>query len=337
MKHSLIIIAILGLLLASCSSNPEFRIDAASDDIGTQNVSFRYLDADGAYRNDMVTAIDGKFSFVGRLGGPTYIEVYDAAGKKLGEFIADRGDNIKARFSVLNPENITVEGNKDAELLKDFMDKNRGAVLKGDTEAVNAAIAAFIADNPKQFASTALLLNYFTVIGHEQKALRLLQSIGEKYRPGAHVLPFEQMLNMSLAASEVSIDSIRVFSRHDTAATYSPRGSLRNLIILADNETRGADSILRLLQTVVSPSLRIVDMGCDRDTLLWYSSLRSLPDDYPSETTHYWLPSGYATEGIAAAVPASNPYFILTDSLGSIIYRTPSATAMSRFVIHKKR
>lgn len=331
-----LLMVVVAVMMASCGGSPEFRIDAASDDIGTQNVTFRYLDSDGAYRSETVTAVDGKFSYLGHIGGSTYVEVLDANGKLLGEFIADRGDNIKARFSVQNPENISIRGNKDSELLMEFMDKNRGSVIKGDTEGLNAAIDAFIRQNPKQFASTALLMQYFTVAGHEEQALELLQTIGEKYRPSSRVLGFEQMLNQSLSATEASIDSLQVFSRRDTAEVFTVRGAKLNLLIVSDNETRAADSVVRLISTSTSPGLRIVDLGCDRDTLLWGVSLRGLPDDYPSEVVHYWLPAGYATAELAATAPSSVPFFIVADSLGHVLHRTPSTASVRQFLIHRK-
>lgn len=336
------------IVLAGCRDNPEFRLEAVSDDIGTQNVTIRYVDRNGAYRIDQVPAVNGSFSYVGTTDGPTYVEVFDSSNRLLGEFIAKGGDNIKARFAIANPENISIEGNDDAILLNEWLNHNRGSVMKGDSEAVNAAIEAFVRENPKQFASTALMLRYFTVAGHEQKALRLLQSIDEKYRPASKVLWFEQMLNISMEGSTAKIPQLRVFAREvtdtreDSAATFSPRGARYNLLLLTDNDSRGADSIRQMLNSITGgdnadhPRLRIVDFGCDRDTLLWGASLRNLPDDYPADIHRYWLPEGPATPGLAEAAPPAIPAFILTDSLGAILYRTPSARAMQQFFIHKK-
>ena len=76
------------LLAAACSGSREFRLDAASDDIGTQNVTLIYY-ADGSYRVESVPAIDGQFSLTSSLSAPTYVEVYTSGGSLLGEFIVE--------------------------------------------------------------------------------------------------------------------------------------------------------------------------------------------------------------------------------------------------------
>lgn len=324
----MVVAMLVATAVVSCSKSKEFRVDAVSDDIGTQNVTLLYIDADGAFRQELVPAIDGKFSAVGLIDGPTYFEVLDASGRKLGEFIADGGDKIEARFSIENPENVSVKGNDDSELLVKWLAENRSGIDKGDVLGVNGAISAFVKEHDDQFVSTALLMKYFTVSGHEEEALQLLQGIDEKYRPGSKVLGFEQMLNMKLVGDSVKIDNIRMYSRADSAWVYTSRGARRNLVMLTDGDSRGADSIRKMVEAI--KGVRITDMGCDRDTLLWKASLRNLPTDYPGDVERVWLPAGMATRGIAETAPADLPAFILTDSLGNILYRTTSTRAMAR-------
>ena len=70
-----------------------------------------------------------------------------------------------------------------------------------------------------------------------------------------------------------------------------------------------------------------MDFGCDRDTLQWKATLRSLTDDYPAGVTRLWLNGGMATDGISQAAPTTIPYFILTDSTGRLLHRSPSVSA----------
>lgn len=344
-----VLILAAGLLLACCAKNPEFRLEAVSDDIGTQNVNIRYVDANGTFHIEQVPVVDGMFSYVGRTDGPSYVVITDNSGRKLGELIADGGDEIKAHFSISEPANISIEGNDDAILLKDWLDQNREILDKGEEAAVNAAIEAFVEKHPKQYASTVLVLQYFNVAGHEEQALSTLRAINEKYRPASKVLWFEQMLNISIEGKDAPIPNLRVFARKagksgaDSAFTFSTRGAAYNLLLLTDNDSRSADSIRQLIEAVApsgdgdaSRKIRISDLGCDRDTLLWRSSMRSLPDDYPEGVNRYWLPAGPATPGLAEAAPPAIPSFILTDSLGHILLRTPSASSMRRFITHKK-
>lgn len=317
--------------LTACSGSKEFRLDAASDDIGTQNVTVIYSAGDG-YRIESVPAIDGQFSLTGSLSSPTFAEVYTNSGSLLGEFIVEGGDHIKARFSALNPENIKIEGNDDAELLASFLKDNRQLISTDDSDGLNRAIEAFVKENPKQFASTVLVTRYFTVEGYEDKAAELLSLIPDKYRRANFSEGFEQMLNTSLASDTIAIDDIMAFSPADTAISFSPAGTRLNLLMLTDNDTRPADSIKEMIAALragaqAEEALRITDLGCDRDTLVWHASLRAIPEDYPAGVYRMWLNAGMATSGVAEASPTTIPYFILTDSAGKLLYRGPSASA----------
>lgn len=330
MKH-IAALLVTGWLLAGCSGSREFRLDVASDDIGTQNVTLIYS-ADGAYHVENIPAIDGQFTATGSLSYPTFVEVYTSSGSLLGELIIDGGDHVEARLSALNPENISIKGNKDAETLAKFLDENRKLVEGDDFDGLNRAIEAFIRENPDRFVATVLLTRYFTVEGYEKEAFELIQLIPDKYRRGNFTEGFEQMLDVSLAADTLTLTDVRAFSRGDTATIFTPAGTKVNLLMLTDNNTRGADSIKTMIAALRGgnpdeETLRIVDFGCDRDTLSWKASLRALPEDYPKGVIRLWLNAGMATEGIANAAPTTIPYFILTDSTGRPLFRGASTTA----------
>lgn len=333
-KIKILMLALMSLTLlstAGCSGAKEFRLDAASDDIGTQNITLVYA-TEGGYRVESVPAVDGQFSLTGTLSSPTFVEVYTGSGNLLGAFIVEGGDHIKARFSALNPENISIEGNDDAEMLTGFLAENRQLLEKNDFDGLNRAIDGFVRKNPKQFASTVLLTRYFTVEGYENEALELMQLIPDKYRGNGFTDGFGQLLNASLASDTLLLDGVRAYSTGDTATIFSPRGAKLNLVMITDNDTRLGDSIRDMLSAIRAGSpdaakVRVVDMGCDRDTLMWHTSLHALPDDYPAGVTRLWLTAGMAAEGIAQAAPTAIPYFILTDSTGRLLYRGPSASA----------
>lgn len=315
--------------VASCSGSREFRLDVASDDIGTQNVTLVYY-SDGAYKAQTVSAIDGKFTVIGSLDAPAFIEVFVGNGTLLGELIVEGGDHVEARLSALNPENISVRGNDDAEELEEFLKDNRPLIKKNDFDALNRNIGNYIRENPRDFVSAVLLNNYYTVNGYEAEAAELLQLIPSKWREGGFTLGFEQMLSVTLASDTLAVDTVRAFAPADTAALFTPSGAPYTLLMLTDDKSRGADSI----RTVVSvlragapaSKLRIVDFGCDRDTMLWKTALRNLPEDYPADVERLWLAAGPASADLAGAAPTDVPFFILADSAGHMVYRGCSAT-----------
>lgn len=319
------------LLAVSCSGSREFRIDVASDDIGTQNVRLLYYTG-GSYRNENVTAIDGKFSVKGSLDSPAFIEVYTATGSLLGVLIVEGGDHVEARLSALNPENISVKGNDDAEELASFLADNRELIQKNDFDAVNRNIEAYVRKNPGDFVSVVLMARYFRTDGYEPLAAELLRLIPAKLMENGYATGLEQMLSASLAADSATITTVRGFSRGDTAAVFSTSRTPYSVVMLTDDKSRGADSIRSVLSVLRGGSpasrLAIADLGCDRDTMLWKASLRNLPADYPAGVERLWLVGGMADGAVSPAAPADIPYFMLTDSAGRIIYRGSSATAL---------
>lgn len=329
---NIVLPAILALILSACSGSREFRIDVTADDIGTQNISVIYY-ADGAYHCENASAIDGKFTFTGKLADPTLVEMFTLTGSPLGSCIADGGDHLEVHFSPSNPDNNTVKGNKDSEILFDFLKANRQALTQRDVHSLNQAIDAVIRDNPKRFVSIVLLTNYFTVEGYENQALELFRLIPDKARRPDFSAYFEQLLSKSLASDTLAIRSVRAYTAAgDSAVNFSPRAARLNLLMLTDNECRQTDSIKKLLEVIRggAPStaqLRITDFGCDRDTMLWKSSIRTLPEEYPADVDRLWLVAGMATEGISQSAPSSIPYFILTDSTGRMLYRGSSTSA----------
>jgi hypothetical protein len=325
--------SLCALVLCCCSGQREFRIDVTSDDLGTQNISIIYY-ANGAYNCETVSAIDGKFTINGMLADPTLVELFTANGAPLGSLIVDGGDDIEAHLSVMAPENMTIKGNKDSELLVEFLNDNQQALKTNNADALNRAVEAFIRENPKRFLSIVLLTRYFTVEGYEKLALELFQQIPDKYRRPDFTAYFEQLLSTALASDTLTIGNIRTFSPGDSAFIFKPAGAKLNLLMLTDNDSRTTDSVKAMLTAIrggapTKEMLRITDFGCDRDTLVWHSSLRNIGniENYPSDVDHLWLVAGAASDGIFQTAPSSIPYFILTDSTGRMLYRGASVAA----------
>lgn len=329
------------MILGACSRSREVRIDALSDDIGTRNVVVTFADGD-TYRSETVSAIDGTFSLTLMMStpDPTVVEVTTTEGAPLGMFIVRGGDHIKVRLSVRDPRAIEVEGNRDAEHLAEFLKEQGELIDSGDVAALNKVIDSYISEHPDEFLSTVLLTHFYCVPGYEERAMELLRLIPEKYAPRGFAFPFMQQLDLSQAADSLAIEEVKGYSRGDSAYIWRPAGARLNLLMLTDDSSRMADSIRTLASLLDNPAdasrLRITDFGIDRDTILWNASMRNLPEDYPSPVMRLWLPAGSATVPLTEVRPSAIPYFILTDSLGNMLARSPSTTAIrSAYGLHR--
>lgn len=335
-----IYIMLAGLLTAACSRSGDFHLEVASDDIGTQNVKVVYF-SNGTYQTKNLNAIDGKFSVDGTVDGPSYLEVYTSNGALLGTLIVEGGDDIKARLSALNPENISVEGSDDSESLLKFLADNRENIAKNNFDQLNHNIEEFVRKNPDDYLSTVLMGNFFHYGGYEELALELLNLLPEKNTGNGVLLGVTQLLSASLSADTTRVATIYGFCEADSALTVSTAHTRLNVLLVTDDRSRAADSVSKMLSALRAGAnarkLAIYDLGCDRDTIVWHSSLRNIPESYPDSVNHLWLPAAEATPEIAALAPSDRPYFVLTDSLGKVLYRGASASALrAAFGQHRK-
>lgn len=334
------VIAVAGLLMAACSRSGDFHLEVASDDIGTQNVKVVYF-SDGTYQVQNVNAIDGKFTVDGKVDGPSYLEVYTSNGVLLGSLIVEGGDDIKARLSALNPENISVKGSDDSKDLIQFLADNREIIAKNDFDRLNRNIEAFVRKNPDDYLSTVLMCNFFHYDGYGKLALELLNLLPEDNTANGVASGVEQLLSATLSADTTRVTSVRGYCRADSALVISPKGKRLNVLLITDDHSRLADTITSVLSTLragaKAEKLAIYDLGCDRDTMVWNSSMRNIPDNYPDSVQHLWLPAAEATPEIAALAPSDRPYFVLADSMGKVLYRGPSVMALrAAFGSHRK-
>lgn len=330
MKTIIKLFSIISLLIVvvSCGSSTEFRVDGVIEDLGTQNLRVHYYSG-GAVRSSLAPAIDGKFNFLGQTSEPTLVQFSTNNGFVVGRAIVEGGDMIEARFNLGDLKRTQLKGNKESEALAEFIRDNADALKSSDAEAINRGVEAFVRKNPSNLAAGAVLTEYFDFNGNEALGLELLELLEPEARPQSLTEGVEVMLSqLNLPSDSLRVGDVELFSDKDSLLVFSPGKSGKTLLLFTDSESRGADSISGRIAGIPA-GMQAIDISVDIDTATWHTSLRSLPQTSAMRTKarHRWAPGAIALEPLSAVMVGDIPFFAVVDSTGRVVYRGTSISA----------
>ena len=180
--------------------------------------------------------------------------------------------------------------------------------------------------HPDWVLSALLMSDFYDAAGDPHEALRLIASLEPDMTRNTGVTSLRDMLiPLSHPLDSLSVETITVFTSNDTLSTIHT-GSFRNtLLMFTDENIRKSDSIDAALSILFkNSSLGIVDISADPDTTTWHSSIDGKKDTDPAGMIRAWAVSPYNMPELQDIPVASLPWFILTDSTGTLIYRGPS-------------
>lgn len=347
-RLALSLIVLPAMMLVSCGKNPEFHISGKIDGIGTQNLRIVYY-SDGAMQQSTTSAIDNKFSMIGRTGEPTLVWIYSNTGQLLGRCIVDRGDKVDVEFSMINPLEVKMSGNEASQQLAGFMTDNatllaaidragrsadgKPGSVEAESRALNRAVEEFVKKNPQSVASSAIIAEFYDFsTGDGDKVLRMLDSLEPEYRPSNIVSGFANLLaatqfadSVLLAGNSPFAAPVRLWGETaDSMVEFDVKGGKgRTLIIFSDDASRRADSVGALVERLKNRgNLQFADISFDADTIAWH---RSLEDVDARGVKRYWLPGASAAPAVSSLKITRLPFFVVTDSTAAILYRGSSA------------
>ncbi|MDE6268180.1 MAG: DUF4369 domain-containing protein [Muribaculaceae bacterium] len=319
-RFSSTILIILSLILFSCGGGDTFHVIGEVENLGTQNLRVIYR-ADGKLRQGVATAVDGKFSFEGSSRDETMLHIFTNQYLPIGVIFIRNGETVEARFDRDDPFKLSVKGNSSSADLATFLSRNAATLASSDAVGINALVEKYVASNPSRLSSTYLLTNFYRTEGNERRADSILRLIDQKARPSVFVQgwlsQFPALPDSVASARTLSLispaDSLVIVSLTDTLPTlfaFSDRVSPSPLAAVADDST--LISRIRLIEISVSP-----------DTAAWKASVRNLSGS-AALPRHYWLPAAVASPALRHFSPAAIPFYVLTDTAGSVIYRADS-------------
>ncbi len=205
---------------------------------------------------------------------------------------------------------------------------------KLSSPSANAVIEDYVARNPSDIVSTLLMLTSYDASANALRADSVMSTINPDVRPGHLVDGFNTMLQRLVASTATeAVSPIPGINMRDSLVEINPADRPLTLIVISDNKGPGrSDSIVpalkRLGRKALRPSLQIADISVDRDTTAWHNSVRTDSASWK----RIWVAGSLASPGIERLGVPQLPYFIVSDSTGSQLLRTPSVGRAEAFV-----
>ncbi len=321
-----IVTIILGLTLAACDDEPEFRITGTVDGLGTRRISMVYA-ADGKLHTETTTAIDGKFSLIGSSRDYTMVELQTPQGAVFSRLLAKNGQNIKCRLDIDDPYKLTFKGNKPDEEWAAFLTKNRETLTDGTRKTINQLVEEYVKSNPGNIVSSMMLLTMYDAVDNESQASSLFASLTPEARPDKLVAGYRLLLSQNNnAAINVKIKPITLKNSKDSVERFVPLRSSYSLLYFSTGAKLNPDTVNEAILTAYDRytrrRMRALEISCAGDSAQWK---RSLEGD-TLKWTRTWVPGGIASPTLYELSIPRLPYYILSDSAGNQVYRGSSIT-----------
>lgn len=326
--HKTILITLLTLLsaiLPGCSGPDSFEVKGHVKGDATINLRALYY-VDGALQSSIFPADRGSFAFKGRAPEGAVVEILDNDYRLLGRFYAENGDEIDVTIDPKSPAAMKVEkGNEAAIRWAQWLNANAKILDGRNSKAINALVAKYVKAHPQDIVSTLIVTTVYDASADPEGASKLLSSIAPEARPTALTDAFATLLTYAdTSAGKRRVSPLTLMAQGDTVTTFSPRKHRLSLLVFSDENSGRADSIVpalrRLRKAHTDKALGIIDISLDTDTLAWQSSTRNDTATWDAA----WGTGGIASAALRPLAIPRLPYFIVTDSVGSQIYRGAS-------------
>lgn len=317
---------IVTLLLVSCSKDDFFKIEGETGDGSSHIIELTYLEG-GAFKRVTCQADEsGKWTLEGSSSTPTLASLSVSGGAELATLVVANGDRIKITIPGDGESGeIKVKGNKTSELLAKFDSETQRAIIEGKGTDINRRVAEFIKNNPKEMASSALLVSRFDSRGNEILADSLMGLIAPSARPTGVMQNFAATIANQLSTESSSdLTAMTLYDRRDTTIRYNPARQSYTLFAFVDTQRKMRDSIIPLLrnlkETWPDKRLAAIEVSLARDSAIWKQSTSGDSATW----IQVWAPGTVASLNFRKLAIRRVPYFIVADSTGRQLYRGSS-------------
>lgn len=332
MKALRLALILLCVALWSCGDKENFTVEANIEGLNGSSLQVYYED-DGL-RDFDVYSQGNKFTFQGHSVTPTLVEIVTLQGDPVATFIAQNGDKITIKGSLMDPLNNTIEGSDAVEAATEFIQANHEALLSGETGKINKIVADFIRQNPTSPVSSQLLLTFYTARDNENEANELMKLIDPKARVQALTQSFiplieSQLQNDKKTFAQSFVLTKAVYQGKDTLvrfASMNPAGSIMAVV----SATR-SDTIPHMLADI-DKAINTYEIMVGDDSATW----RDMVVIDTARWVQAWLPGGVANPVLSPYSVPRLPFFIAIDGGGELAYRGSSLTAALK-AIHPEK
>lgn len=315
-------IALLAALTAAsgCTDNEQFRVNGTVE--GSTNTNFFVVcRANGEYKTDLIGVREGKFEFFVSSEQPTIVEIYDHNFVPQVRLYARNGETFDVSLNTTEPLRSKISGNDVTSRWCNFLRDNAATLARGGREA-NALIADYIGSHPDDVVSTLLFVTQYDLSRNVAEADSLLSLIRPEARPSALTDGINYILRRMVTSSATGpLGSIRYSDNKDSSRVLNPRQAQANIIAFDRGGPYRNDSTVPVLDRLSRRYKKGVNI-LEIDLEPYGTTVRNQSSD-----TCRWalgrVPGGLASTALDSLGIPSEPYFIVTDSLGRQVYRGP--------------
>lgn len=332
-RHITTLIALLALLLQSCSGDDNFVIEGTVRGIASQNVTLTYF-ANGGLKSITMPATDGHFAFSASSPSATLALIsVSPDNHRLATVIVRNGDHITITADINDPYAAEVKGNADSEAIAKWIKENTTILRNRNTAAINRAVEKYVGANKDQLHALAILSTFYTSEGYEAKADSLFSLLSPEARPVEVAQGFDMVISSRLSAMKNSpVPMLKLYERSDSIVTVNPMRHSATLLCFIDTEGGSRDSIASQLRYLAGhydkSRFAAVEISTAPDSAAWRQSIRRDSTMW----TQTWVPGGTAGTPIRRLAIPRLPYFITADSTGRAIYRGSSVAKARKAV-----
>ncbi|MCH5225805.1 MAG: hypothetical protein J1D77_07370 [Muribaculaceae bacterium] len=291
---------------------------------GNYNVVYYATDTQGGLTVQATASVrEGKCLLNGATKLPTLISITSRHSKLPLVVYAKRGDKIEITGSDDNPLGWDVEGDPLNLLLSSWRHENLTTLLSDSTDSINAAVARFVETNPKDPASTILMLYYFNRNEQPREYADLMASLRGEARSDKWLRITARadqtfntfsyparLVNMVMRANTGGIDTLSIDGKNPLLLLFWQTGY---------NEKKAMIDSLKALNKELADSVRIIaDICLDPDSASWRSAIRK---DSLEGVKRFWVPTSLADPTVMKFNVPSIPYFIVFDKDGRQTFR----------------
>ncbi|MBQ3325004.1 MAG: hypothetical protein IJG81_09215 [Muribaculaceae bacterium] len=317
-KWAVVLMVVAASVLQGCSGS-DFKVNAELKGLGNQNVRVVYHNAQGGITDMWLMAQSDKLEIAGDCTSPSLLMVYNSMNVAIMRLVVNGGDRLEVKGQIADQYGLTVKGSQVMEQWNDFVVKHKSEYNMPSAVKLNAAIEAFVKDNPKSMVSTLLTLVDYAPDDEGAKVAALLKTIDESAKPQGLMDSYNQVA-MLIKRGETTITSLNLLEmKSDDFEVARFTGSKPSVLCFWDKSMTPEKRLAAMeeLKMLDSTSVNIVDINIDADSAQWRSAVAATG----SHWKHYWVPGSMMNSQLMRLHISSTPTIIVADSLGHQQYR----------------
>lgn len=315
-------IMLAALVLTGCGKDKSLKLTGEVLGGANTNLYLKYHSGD-ALKSNVTAARDGKFEGEFDMPSPAMVYILDNEGNTLAMLYAQAGDNLNVTINRSTPSKSVVTGSDINERWSKLMNDNSELLTSADVDKINKLVEDYITANPTDVVGALMYVSFYDASVDPVHAGEVLESIDtEARRPEILDYFAAQLRRFALPEAYAEIDTL-VYrpADKDTSIVFSAKGKKATLIALSNENSRRNDSIVpplkRLYKALPEAKAQILDLAL----MSQYNSFSRMVRRDSAKWEQGWIPGGILGEGLDRLAIPDMPYFIVTDTAGSQIYR----------------